>query len=848
MPPMGRLVQFAPGNTEAKSASLQPLPRASVRGKFFFAGDEKFLVKGVSYGAFRPDELRREYQDLAGIERDFEMMAASGINTVRIPHTIPPRSLLDAAQRHGLRVVVGLSAEQYVGFLIDGRKTIADIARLVREKVRGVAGHPALLCYALGNEIPAPVARWLGSKRIELYLKRLYRAVKSEDPLSIVTYVNYPSTEYLQLPFLDVVSFNVYLESEERFRAYLARLQNIAGDRPLLMSEIGLDALRNGEEHQARVLDWQIRASYAAGCAGVVVFSWTDEWHRAGAEVEDWAFGITNRERRPKLALDVVRHAFQQVPFPDSGPWPRISVIICTYNGGATLRESLGAVCQLTYPNFDVIVVNDGSIDETASLAAEYDCRLVTTENCGLSHARNVGMEAATGELVAYLDDDAMPDRHWLQYLADAFRRTSHAAIGGPNIAPPEIPDTAKCIDNAPGGPVHVLLDDETAEHLPGCNLAVRKSCLLEIGGFNPAFRVAGDDVDFCWRLQERGWTLGFAPGAMVWHHPRRTVSGYLRQQKGYGKAEGLLEEKWPEKFNAAGHHTFGGRVYGHGIVHALFRRCVIYHGQGGFAPFQSLYERAPGLLATLPLMPEWYLLLGIAAVIAALGLVWPPLLIAAPVLLFGIALSIAHAIEGGLEASFGTTPLSTWQSARMRSLTAILYLFQPLARLCGRLGAGLTAWRRRGAPGFAFPRKVSSAIWTNDWQEPPRRLEAIAASLREAQNVVREGSQYARWDLEVPGGMFGSARMLMAVEDHGAGAQYIRARITPRWGNTTRAMLLLLGLLTVSAALSHQAVIATIFGLLSFLLAVSAFRQAGQATAALLRVLQQSQNTPRAS
>jgi type IV secretory pathway TrbD component len=845
---MGRLVQFAPGNTEAKSASLQPLPRASVRGKFFFAGDEKFLVKGVSYGAFRPDELRREYQDLAGIERDFEMMAASGINTVRIPHTIPPRSLLDAAQRHGLRVVVGLAAEQYVGFLIDGRKTIADIARLVREKVRGVAGHPALLCYALGNEIPAPVARWLGSKRIELYLKRLYRAVKSEDPLSIVSYVNYPSTEYLQLPFLDVVSFNVYLESEERFRAYLARLQNIAGDRPLLMSEIGLDALRNGEEHQARVLDWQIRASYAAGCAGVVVFSWTDEWHRAGAEVEDWSFGITNRERRPKLALDVVRHAFQQVPFPDSGPWPRISVIICTYNGGATLRESLGAVCQLTYPNFDVIVVNDGSIDETASLAAEYDCRLVTTENCGLSHARNVGMEAATGELVAYLDDDAMPDRHWLQYLADAFRRTSHAAIGGPNIAPPEIPDTAKCIDNAPGGPVHVLLDDETAEHLPGCNLAVRKSCLLEIGGFNPAFRVAGDDVDFCWRLQERGWTLGFAPGAMVWHHPRRTVSGYLRQQKGYGKAEGLLEEKWPEKFNAAGHHTFGGRVYGHGIVHALFRRCVIYHGQGGFAPFQSLYERAPGLLATLPLMPEWYLLLGIAAVIAALGLVWPPLLIAAPVLLCGIALSIAHAIEGGLEASFGTTPLSTWQSARMRSLTAILYLFQPLARLCGRLGAGLTAWRRRGAPGFAFPRKVSSAIWTNDWQEPPRRLEAIAASLREAQNVVREGSQYARWDLEVLGGMFGSARMLMAVEDHSAGAQYIRARITPRWGNTTRAMLLLLGLLTVSAALSHQAVIATIFGLLSFLLAVSAFRQAGQATAALLRVLQQSQNTPRAS
>ena len=176
-----------------------------------------------------------------------------------------------------------------------GQKRSPPLHDWFEKKVRGVAGHPALLCYALGNEIPAPVARWMGGKRIERYLHRLYRAVKAEDPDSIVTYVNYPSTEYLRLPFLDVVSFNVYLESEDRFRAYLARLQNIAGDRPLVMSEIGLDALRNGEEHQARVLDWQIRASYAAGCAGVVVFSWTDEWHRAGAEVEDLGF----RHHRP---------------------------------------------------------------------------------------------------------------------------------------------------------------------------------------------------------------------------------------------------------------------------------------------------------------------------------------------------------------------------------------------------------------------------------------------------------------------------------------------------------------------------------------------------------------------
>src|SRR5215472_15578030 len=91
--------------------------RPYVVGKFILVGAEKFYVKGVSYGAFRPDANKREYWDSAQIERDFLLMAAQGINTVRIPHTIPPLSLLDKALQHDLRVMVGFSAEQYVGYL-----------------------------------------------------------------------------------------------------------------------------------------------------------------------------------------------------------------------------------------------------------------------------------------------------------------------------------------------------------------------------------------------------------------------------------------------------------------------------------------------------------------------------------------------------------------------------------------------------------------------------------------------------------------------------------------------------------------------------------------------------------
>src|SRR5215207_6089413 len=304
--------------------AIQALCRIRAAGKFFQAGTEKFWPRGVTYGTFRPTDDGSGYRSDA-VESDFSQMAASGINVVRV-YTVPPRWMLDSAARHGLRLLVGLPWEQHLTFL-DEPGRASDILDRLEAEVRAYAGHPAIFAYAVGNEIPATIVRWYGAARIERWIERLCSMVKHVDPTALVTYVNYPSTEYLRLPFLDFLSFNVYLEQRDRLAAYLARLQNLAGDRPLILAEMGLDSRRNGLDAQAESLDWQIETAFAGGCAGVFVYAWTDEWYRGGFEIEDWDFGLVTRSRAPKPALLSVQRGFRQLPFPAGVPWPSISVV-----------------------------------------------------------------------------------------------------------------------------------------------------------------------------------------------------------------------------------------------------------------------------------------------------------------------------------------------------------------------------------------------------------------------------------------------------------------------------------------------------------------------------------------
>ncbi len=786
-----------------------------IKGKFFFDGRDKFYIKGVTYGTFRPQPDGYLFPDKEIIDRDFSLISQHGFNCVRV-YTVPPVYLLDLALQYNLKVMVGLPWEQHITFLEEDA-TRRDIIRRIKEGVHACKKHRAILCYVVGNEIPATIVRWYGKARIETFLRQAYNTVKSIEPDTLVSYVNYPTTEYLDLSFFDFDCFNVYLETPEKLSAYIARLHNLTTDKPLVLAEIGLDSHRNGVDKQAEILTWQIQTIFAKGCAGMFVFSWTDEWWRGGSEIMDWDFGLVDRQRHPKPALYAAQNAMNVVPLAVKEDYPFFSVVVCTYNGSPTIRDTMEGLQKLQYPYFEIIVINDGSTDRVADIIKEYPVQLISTANQGLSNARNTGMKAAQGEIIAYIDDDAYPDPHWLHYLAYAYRNSTHACIGGPNIIPSEDGPIATCVANAPGGPVHVLTSDEIAEHVPGCNLTIRRDVLMKIGGFDPIYRNAGDDVDVCWRIQDAGHTIGFHPSALVWHHRRNSLRAYWKQQKGYGKAEALLEAKWPEKYNGFGHLTWEGRIYGNGLtIPVKLKKDKIFHGTWGSALFQSVYSSG-GFINSIPLMPEWYFLSALFAIIGIMGFIWWPLLFAwIPFAITVFVVVMQAAISASRNSSLQPHQKKNY---KYNALIIVLHVIQPVARLYGRLKHGLTPWRKRGMDFdslvlFVLGKHIFS-YWSEKWRSSDEWLTLIEKDLMNKKTRVRRGKEFDNWDLEVRTGLFSSSRGVLAVEDHGGGKQYLRFRCQTFYNFHGYMLCATLCGLAVLAAMSGELLVGGIFWLM---------------------------------
>jgi GT2 family glycosyltransferase/LmbE family N-acetylglucosaminyl deacetylase len=772
------------------SPTTSEMQRPKVDGKFLVVGAEKFFVKGVTYGSFPPNAMGDQFPEADDVARDFALMQKAGINTI-LTYTVPPITLLDQAEEFGLRAIVVVPWMEYVCFL-EEKGVRKQVIHKVRDGVASCRRHPAVLMYCVGKEIPPDIVRWHGPKKVQAFLEDLYHTAKDEDPESLITYTNFPTTEYLELPFVDVSTFNVYLHNRFEFCAYLDRLHHLSGETPLVLTEVGMCSFRHGRDEQAGFLDWQIEEAFDHGLAGAVVFGWTDPFYQDDTLVEDWGFGLVDADRRPKPSYGVVQRRFStSVPFSPERRWPKVSVVVAAYNAAGTLDDCLRSVEKLRYPDYEVIVVNDGSRDATEAIARQFPFRCISTPNQGISAARNVGMRAATGEIVAYLDSDANADPDWLHYLAMTFMKSDVAGVGGPNIVPAEDNWVAQCIYRSPGRPTQVMLNDQYAEHIPGCNMSFRKSALEDIGGFDPVFRVAADDVDICWRLMDAGYRIGFSPSAVVWHHGRSSVKGYWRQQVGYGISESILERKTPNKFNPWGHTLWAGRIYAPYPFFRIMTWPFIYHGIWGSAPFQPMYE--PGRVnpfAILPRAMEWHAML---VLLALLSFFFPWALV---MFVVGFAYTIGYCVSCGLDAKIDRRVAAEGSPTLLRrvlwrALIAYLHFLEPIARDWGRLKGGLTFWRpvfsdlsaeRRASRWWQriqpFKREVRWTIPGTMALEKNAFLNYLLRTLTRPGCAVSCNAVFDDWDLKLRRGAMGIAWVRMVTEHHGGPKRLARLKV----------------------------------------------------------------------
>ena len=270
------------------------LERWQTDGKFFRAGNRRVRMSAVTYGPF-PGAWPESFGP------DFTHMRAAGFNAIRL-YELPDLRLLNAAAEHGLKVFGGLKWGQSADF--SGRPGLYTSAVMsLVNGLKDIGDHPSLAGIYVGNEVPADLVRWIGPLKVREAIEGLIATGKELAPWLLFAYANYPSTEYLEPENADFTAFNVYLENEPAFRAYLKRLHHIAGDRPLVISEFGLDSRRNGLDRQAEVLQWATQAAFDLETAGMTIFAWSDRWWNNGAEVLDWDFGLLDRDDREKPVL-----------------------------------------------------------------------------------------------------------------------------------------------------------------------------------------------------------------------------------------------------------------------------------------------------------------------------------------------------------------------------------------------------------------------------------------------------------------------------------------------------------------------------------------------------------------
>jgi hypothetical protein len=309
--------------------------------------------------------------------------------------------------------------------------------------------------------------------------------------------------------------------------------------------------------------------------------------------------------------------------------------------------------------------------------------------------------------------------------------------------------------------------------------MAFWKDRLIEVGGFDPIFTAAGDDVDVCWKVLDRGWEIGFHPAAMVWHHRRAGLRRYLRQQQGYGRSEALVEARHPSRFTLGGSARWRGRIYGSGSP--SFARQRVYRGTYGTAAYQSVYRADSHGFDALHQAG-----IPVAAAVACTA----PLAVVAPELgIPALASLLFMGSLGCVDAVRAAPPRAVVRRRmRFRCSVAAMHVLQPIVRSWGRKrrrirGRDESAPRGGGFDATGVSRKGRVLVVAHTG---PRTelVEAIAAHVRRAGVRVMTSNGWDSYDVRLIGSAL--VRGDLVTSAYPEGYVQVRIRRRPRgWGVT---------------------------------------------------------------
>lgn len=229
---------------------------------------------------------------------------------------------------------------------------------------------------------------------------------------------------------------------------------------------------------------------------------------------------------------------------------PAVSVVLPSRNGAATIGVQLEALAAQSWEgSWELVVADNGSTDESMQIVESFRDRLpalqiVDASACrGLPRALNLAVRVSRGRFIAFVNDDDEVGEGWLEAIAQALER--HEAVGGrleyERLNEPWTIELRERPQEAG------LLEWGFLDYLPfsaGASLAVRRELHDSIGGFDEAMVPAGEDMDYCWRLQQAGAKLAFAPDAVTHYRLRPSLRATFRQALAYGEAHVLVYKK----------------------------------------------------------------------------------------------------------------------------------------------------------------------------------------------------------------------------------------------------------------------------------------------------------------